>query len=258
MVNPGQKLIVVGRTGRLVDPRFWILFISRLTLTEKSGKSTLLLTLLRLLELRSGKIKVDGIDIKSVKLDLLRQRCFIAVSQDPLILPEETLRFNLDPENSRSDKDLIVALTKARLWSHFAESDYHIEGGIAIPGFGAHPILDQKVSLLQELSVGQCQLFAICRALVKSGALRALGVTPVVILDEVTSSLDVATESTIYQIVDEEFTQNGHTVIIIAHRLGNLHLKFGRDAITFMADGRLQEVRRDLVPSTLHQFTLTE
>jgi ATP-binding cassette subfamily C (CFTR/MRP) protein 1 len=83
-------------------------------------------------------------------------------------------------------------------------------------------------------------------------------VTPVVVLDEVTSSLDVATESTIYRIVDEEFTKKGHTVITIAHRLGNLYTKVGRDAVAFMADGRLQEVRRDLVPSTFHQFAPTE
>jgi ATP-binding cassette, subfamily C (CFTR/MRP), member 1 len=216
------------------------------------------LTLLRLLELRSGEITLDGIDIKHVKLDLLRQRCFITVSQDALLLPEETLRFNLDPDYSVSDEALIVALTKAGLWSYFVKSDKRIEGGIAITGFGEHPILDQKVSLFQELSVGQCQLFAICRALIKGGALRTLGVTPVVVLDEVTSSLDVATESTIYRIVDEEFTQKGHTVIIIAHRLGTLHTRVGRDAVAFMADGRLQEVRSDLEPSTFHHLTRME
>ena len=81
------------------------------------------MTLLRLLELRSGKIKLDGIDIKRVRLDLLRQRCFIAVSQDSLLLPEETLRFNLDPDNSRSDEALIDVLAKTGLWSHFVESD---------------------------------------------------------------------------------------------------------------------------------------
>ena len=151
----------------------------------------------------------------------------------------------------RSDEDLIAALTKAGLWPHFLDSDARCDRDVAISGFGEHPILDQRVSLLQELSVGQCQLFAICRALVKAGALRASGVTPGVALDEMTCSLDVATESTIYRIVDEEFTQKGHTVIIIAHRLGNLRTKVGRDAVAFMADGRLQEVRRDLASSTL-------
>ncbi|KAI1842151.1 hypothetical protein JX266_011684 [Neoarthrinium moseri] len=226
-VSPGQKLIVCGRTGRL-------------------------------LELRSGKITLDGIDIKNIRLDLLRQRCFIAVSQDPLLLPQETIRFNLDPENLVSDDALITALTKSGLWSHFVESNKHVNGGIGISGSGEHSILDRKVSLFQELSVGQCQLFAICRALVKADGLRALGMMPVVLLDEVTSSLDVATESSIDRIVDEEFTQKGQTVIIIAHRLGNLRTKIGRDAVAYMADGRLREVRSDLAPSTMHHFTQTE
>ena len=173
-------------------------------------------------------------------------------------MPEERLRFNLDPDNSRSDETLTDALAKGGLWSHFVESDKRVVGGIAISGFNENPFLEKKVSLLQELSVGQCQLFAICRALAKASALRALGVTPVVVFDEVISSLDVATGSTIYRIVDEEFTQKVHTVIIIAHWLGNLHTKVGRDAVAFMADGRLQEVRRDLVPSTFHQFPQTE
>ncbi|KAK6853983.1 hypothetical protein PG995_010795 [Apiospora arundinis] len=228
-VTAGQRLIVCGRTG--------------------SGKSTLFLALLRLLELRSGTIEVDGIDIKHVRLDVLRQRCFIAVSQDPLLLPEETLRFNLDPDNVASDEALIIALTKSGLWSHFFEGEKkRVEGGIVAPGFGEHLILDQKVSVFQELSVGQCQLFSICRALVKSGVLRASGVTPVVLLDEVTSSLDVDMESTVFRVIDEEFTGKGHTTIIVTHRLGTLYTKVGRDAVAFMADGRLQELRSDLSP----------
>ena len=75
--------------------------------------------LLRLLELRSGSIVLYEIDISCVRLDLLRQRCFIAVSQDALLLPEETLRFNLDQDGSVPGEDLIVVLNKASLWSHF-------------------------------------------------------------------------------------------------------------------------------------------
>ncbi|ETS86194.1 hypothetical protein PFICI_00022 [Pestalotiopsis fici W106-1] len=234
-ISPGQKLIVCGRTG--------------------SGKSTLLLTLLRLLELQSGKIMLDGIDISRVRLDLLRQRCFIAVTQDALLLPEETLRFNLNPDCSVTDKELIDALSKTGLWSHFAGSEKSVERGLLISSVGEHPVLDQKMSAFQNLSAGQCQLLSICRALVKAGGLRAAGLTPVVVLDEITSSLDTTTESNIYRIIDEEFTQNGHTVVIIAHRLDNLRTKMGRDAVVLMADGTMQEVRRDLVPSTISQLT---
>jgi ATP-binding cassette subfamily C (CFTR/MRP) protein 1 len=227
-----------------------------------SGKSTLLLTLLRLLELQSGKIELDGIDIRQVGLDLLRRRCFIAVSQDPLFLPNETLRFNLDPDGSESDDDvLVVALKTAGLWSHFFEGDSGGNGRattvINISGPDEHPILDRKVSLFENLSVGQFQLLALCRALVKVGSLRRLGVKPVILLDEVTSSLDTATEAAIHRIVDNEFTKNGHTVIIVTHRIGTLeeHTKAGRDAVALIADGRLQEVIEAIGPATFQRVT---
>ncbi|TVY93597.1 ABC transporter [Lachnellula willkommii] len=239
-INAGQKLIICGRTG--------------------SGKSTLLLTLLRLLELQAGKIEIDDIDIKHVRLDVLRERCFIAVSQDPLLLSNETLRFNLNPDASISDEIVIDALRKTGLWSHFFTGDRHLgeETGhaINIPEPGEHPVLDKKLSLFQELSVGQCQLFALCRALVKAISLRGSGVKPVVLLDEVTSSLDSDTESIIHRVIDEEFTGNGHTVIIVAHRLSvlNEHKETGRNVVALMGDGRLLEVITDLQPSTFRRL----
>ncbi|PKX91181.1 uncharacterized protein P174DRAFT_495524 [Aspergillus novofumigatus IBT 16806] len=245
-VSAGQKLIACGRTGRLI--------------VHASGKSTLLLSLLRLLELESGKIELDGIDIKQVRLDVLRRRCFVAVSQDPLVLPNETLRFNLDPDASMSDDDLVVALNKAGLWPHFFEG--HTYSGkepatiTNISNSSGYHILDQKVSLLPKLSVGQCQLFSLCRALVKANSLQRSGMKPVVLLDEVTSSLDEVTESTIHRIIDDEFTKQGHIVIIVAHRLGTLekHMKAGRDVVAMMADGRLEEVIDDLGPATFQRF----
>ncbi|KAL3428461.1 hypothetical protein PVAG01_01970 [Phlyctema vagabunda] len=242
-VLAGQKLIVCGRTG--------------------SGKSTLLAILLRLLELQLGSIEIDGIDIKSVRLELIRQRCFIAVSQDPLILSNETLRFNLDPDNLVSDGIIIDALSIAGLWSHFSAVDTQ-SGETATTlddsGFREHVVLDQRVSQFQELSVGQSQLFALCRALVKASLLRLSGVRPIVLLDEVTSSLDPDTESTIYRIIDNEFTQQGHTVIIVAHRLNVLtkYVKVGRDSVALMADGVLQEVIQDLNPSIFQHLRQIE
>ena len=209
-----------------------------------SGKSTLLATLFRLLELQSGTIEIDGIDIKNVRLELLRQRCFIAVTQDPLVLSSDTLRFNLDPESFASDEIIIDALTKAGLWSHFSTDADFDEAAtvIGISAIGEHQILDQKISQFKELSVGQCQLFALSRALVKASSLRKSGVKPVVVLDEVTSSLDTETESTIYRIINDEFTQQGLTVIIVAHRLSVLtrYTKIERDNVVLMADGALQ------------------
>lgn len=95
------------------------------------------------------------------------------------------------------------------------------------------------------MSVGQTQLFALGRALIKAATLRQrCGIRPVVLLDEATSSLDAATESAIYRIIDEELTAHGHTVIIVAHRLGVLqdYAKPGRDTVVAMANGRLVAV----------------
>lgn len=205
--------------------------------------------------MQAGKIEIDGIDIEHVRLDVLRERCFIAVSQDPLLLSNETLRFNLNPYASISDEIVIDALRKTGLWSHFFTGDRHfgeeIDHAIDVLKLGEHPVLDKKLSLFQELSVGQCQLFALCRALVKAISLRGSGVKPVVLLDEVTSSLDSDTESIIHRVIDEEFTGNGHTVIIVAHRLSvlNEHTETGRDVVALMGDGRLLEVITDLQPS---------
>lgn len=195
---------------------------------------------------------------------MLRRRCFIAVSQDPLVLSNETLRFNLDPDALVSDDIIISALAKAGLWSHFSAGDMQFGGEIVavinISGFGEHPILDEKISRFQELSVGQCQLFALSRALVKASSLRRSGVKPVVVLDEVTSSLDSDMESTIYRIIDYEFTKQGYTVIIIAHRVSVLtgYTKTGRDALALMADGSLQEVIQDLKPAVFQRLTQIE
>ncbi|KAI0535783.1 putative ABC transporter [Xylaria digitata] len=230
-IPAGRKLIVCGRTG-----------------------STLLSVLLRLLEPRSGTIELDGIDIKQVSLDVLRRKCFVAVTQDPLLMPNETLRFNLDPDSSTSDDLIISAISKAGLESHFLSGNIRLGGEAA--SFAVHPILDRKLSLFQELSVGQCQLFALCRALVKTISLRDSGVMPVVLLDEITSSLDTTTESRVHRIIDDEFTKRGHTVIIVAHRLGALeeHTKPGRDGVVLMADGRVQDVIQDLGPSTFQNL----
>lgn len=219
-----------------------------------SGKSTLLLTLLRLLELQSGSIELDGIDIRQVSLDLLRQRCFITLSQDPLLLPSDTLLFNLDPDGLASRDSIVSALERTGLWPHFraATASHAAEPKPLAPalqrvGVGGKQdaILDRPLAQFPELSVGQAQLFALSRALIKAAALRRRsGARPVALLDEATSSLDAATESAIYRIIDEELTAQGHTVIIVAHRLGVLqeYTRRGRDTVVAMADGRLASV----------------
>jgi ATP-binding cassette subfamily C (CFTR/MRP) protein 1 len=83
---------------------------------ELSGKSTFVLSLLRLLDSRSGSITVDGTDISEIVRSAVRQKCFISVPQDPFLLPDATLRFNLDPNEHYQDEEITAALGKTRLW----------------------------------------------------------------------------------------------------------------------------------------------
>lgn len=62
----------------------------------RSGKSTLMLTLLRMLDVQSGTVKLDGIDISTVPRSVIRRAAFITVAQDPFLLSQASLRFNLN------------------------------------------------------------------------------------------------------------------------------------------------------------------
>ncbi|KAI5860382.1 putative ABC transporter [Durotheca rogersii] len=230
-IAAGQRLILCGRTG--------------------SGKSSLLLTLLRMLELRSGSIEVDDIDISRLPRDTIRRRCFVTVSQDALLLSNETLRSNLDPDGMLSDDAIVRALERTALWQHFIKGDKGPAGSVSeptVPGdlaaFRDHPVLDREVSSFPELSVGQCQLFALSRAILKVNVLRNDGVQPIILLDEVTAALDHATESTLHGVIDQEFTAAGHTVITVTHRVGVLreYARPGRDTLVELRDGRVYDV----------------
>ncbi|KDN60706.1 hypothetical protein CSUB01_04114 [Colletotrichum sublineola] len=212
----------------------------------RSGKSTLLLTLLRLLDVQSGSIKIDGIDISLVPRDLIRQRCFITVTQDPFVLGQASLRFNLDPSGSLSDMAIVAALERTHMWSHF-------EAGDSPPG-KAGEILDSSVSSLPQMSAGQCQLFALSRAILRLQSLqdtRDLSgsqsqgerIMPILLLDEATSSLDPNTEVTITKVIREEFVEKGHTVIAITHRLSGVTQSGqpGRDVVAMLSQGRIEK-----------------
>ncbi|TDZ21488.1 ABC transporter atnG [Colletotrichum orbiculare MAFF 240422] len=220
-ISPGQQMIVCGRTG--------------------SGKSTLLLTLLRLLDTQSGTIKIDGVDLSLVPRSLVRQRCFVTVGQDALVLGQASLRFNLDPSSSLSDEDIAAALQRTSLWSHFASAS-------SAPSVEeAREVLNRSIADLPQMSTGQSQLFALARAILR---LRQLSQThveaeikPIVLLDEATSSLDLENEATIRRIIHEEFTDKGHTVIAITHRLSGVSetLRSDKDIAVLLSDGRVEK-----------------
>ncbi|KAF5600704.1 hypothetical protein FPANT_2150 [Fusarium pseudoanthophilum] len=190
-IEPGQHLVICGRTG--------------------SGKSTLLLALLRLLSTQSGAIVVDGIDLNLVPLSIIRERCFITVTQDPFLLAQASLRFNLDPSETLSDNVIMKALERTGLCGHFDTN----------PAAKLVDILDDPLSSLPHMSTGQTQLFALTRAILRAEHSSVTGTKSILLLDEATSSVDGLTELTMRHVVKEAFTDNGHTVIEITHRLSS-------------------------------------
>jgi len=176
-----------------------------------SGKSSLLLTLLGLLETKSGTRHINGLDLSRTPRETVRSR-LTTLPQDPVKL-QGTVRTNLDPEGTikGDDATLIAALTKAKIWEVIAT-----RGG-----------LDADFDELG-LSHGQQQLFCLGRALLHK--------TKVVLLDEATSSVDRHTDEEIQKVIRAEFA--GCTVLMVAHRLEAI---VDADVVVVMDDGRIVE-----------------
>lgn len=207
-----------------------------------SGKSSLLLALLRLLDTKPGSIIIDGVNIGLVPRSVVRGRCFVTVAQEPLLLNQETLRFNLDPTGTLSNDTIIQALLKVQLWEHFNSGLARTETRDTYSH--THSSLDQVLASLPPLSVGQGQLLALARAILQAYIINTSGAKPIILLDEATSSLDSRTEELILDITHNEFTCKGHTTIMVTHRVGAAisHLRVGIDMIVWMKNGKIEKI----------------
>ncbi|XP_068116443.1 ATP-binding cassette sub-family C member 8 isoform X2 [Hyperolius riggenbachi] len=177
-----------------------------------SGKSSFSLAFFRMVDMFQGRIIIDGIDIAKLPLQTLRSRLSI-ILQDPFLF-SGTIRFNLDPESKCSDSVLWEALEIAQL-KHVVK---------ALPGG-----LDASVTEGGEnFSVGQRQLFCLARAFVRKSS--------ILIMDEATASIDMATENILQKVVMTAFHER--TVVIIAHRV---HTILNADMVIVMKRGAIME-----------------
>jgi ATP-binding cassette subfamily C (CFTR/MRP) protein 1 len=202
-IKAGEKVGICGRSG--------------------SGKSSLLASLLHILESREGSISIDGLDIAYMPRDTLRQRLNV-ITQEPYWITSESVRFNMNPwyqapemavssalTPSYTDDQLISALTRCQVWPIIMA-----KGGLSAK-------MDAEF-----LSHGQRQLFCLARAILRKSR--------VVILDEVSASVDVHTDVVMQGIIREEFKDC--MIISVAHRLDTI-VDF--DRVVVLEEGRVIE-----------------
>ena len=179
-----------------------------------AGKTTLADLLPRFYDPTRGRILVDGVELRDLKINSLRQKMAI-VSQDTFIF-NTTVRENIiyGVENA-SDNDMHEATRMANALGFIQELPLGFETVLGDRGV--------------RLSGGQRQRIAIARALLRN--------PEILILDEATSALDSVTESLIQESLEK--LSKGRTVIAIAHRLSTIS---GADKVVVMEKGRIIEV----------------
>ncbi|KAF4635233.1 hypothetical protein G7Y89_g2874 [Cudoniella acicularis] len=202
-IAPGEKVAICGRSG--------------------SGKSSIILLLLGLLDPLvscSANITIDDTLLRRIDRSILRQR-IIAVPQDPVFLPDGTsFRSNLDAFAMSTEVECRSVLETVGLWK-FVDC----QGGLMAGMFA------------DTLSQGQKQLFSLARAVLRRRVRSQMGSGGgILLLDEVSSSVDRDTDTAMHNIIRVEFKE--YTIVMISHRL-DIVMDF--DTVVVMDEGRVVE-----------------
>ncbi|KAI0879864.1 P-loop containing nucleoside triphosphate hydrolase protein [Annulohypoxylon maeteangense] len=214
-IASGEKVAICGRSG--------------------SGKSSVILLLLRLLDPAAScaeNIFIDDVPLHKVNRAVLRQR-IITVPQEPVFLPDGTsFQANLDPFGASTGDECRAVLETVNLWDFV-----HGRGGL-MAGMSA-----------DTLSGGQRQLFNLARAILKRRIRlkqlqsefgeKGVEVGGILLLDEVSSSVDQDTDKAMQRITMGEFKE--YTIIMVSHRLD---MVFGFDTVVVMDKGSIIESGR--------------
>jgi ATP-binding cassette subfamily B protein/subfamily B ATP-binding cassette protein MsbA len=190
---PGETIAITGPTG--------------------AGKSTLVSLLPRFFDPTSGRVTVDGYDVRGVRLKSLREQIAI-VLQDPFLFPM-TIAENVAYGRPEASRKKIKAACKAANAHDFIQK---------LPE-GYDTLIGERGATL---SGGERQRLSIARALLKDA--------PILILDEPTSSLDAETEASLLDALKR--LAKGRTTFIIAHRLSTI---INADKIVVLKEGRIVE-----------------
>lgn len=180
-----------------------------------AGKSTFVNLILRLYDVQSGKISIDGQDIRNVIQDSLHRNIGM-IPQDPSLFHRtlmENIRYG---KIDASDDEVIEAAKRAHAHEFISKLPQGYESLVGERGV--------------KLSGGQRQRIAIARVILKNA--------PILILDEATSALDTPTEQLIQESLNEVLETSNATTIVIAHRLSTLlHM----DRILVLDQGKIVE-----------------